>query len=156
MTTTSNGFLAKLWDKVKSLFHSASGAVHTIVTVADNIANEIKTLEASQIGQFLETTVETLIPASTGLVNAFRLWLPKIVTDLNWAVKEEGKTDAEKIADAVAYLESIKGTDAYAAQLNTLNALIQKWLSDNQGAGMTIQQALTISQVNHNPDLVAA
>jgi hypothetical protein len=148
-------FLADLWEKVKSLFHTATSEVHNIVTIADNIANQIKTLEASAVGQFLEATIETLIPASTGLVNAFRLWLPKIVTDLNWAVKEAGKTDAEKIADAVAYLESIKGTDAYAAQLNTLNALIQKWLSDNQGAGLTIQQALTISQVNHNPDLVA-
>lgn len=149
-------FLGNLWDKVKSLFHTASSKVHDIVTIADNVANAVKTLEASTVGQFIESGIEALIPASTGLVNAFKLWLPVIVTDLNWAVKEEGKTDAEKVADAVAYLESIKGTDVYASQLNTLNALIQKWLSDNHGAGLSIQQALTISQVNHNPDLVAA
>ena len=149
-------FLKDLWDKVKSLFHSASPLVHTIVTIADNAVNAIKTAEASQAGQLLESGLEAIIPASTGLINAFKLWLPVIVTNLNWAVKEDGKTDAEKIADALAYLESIKGTDAYAAQLNTLNALIQKWLSDNQQAGLTIQQALTVSQVNHNPDLVAA
>lgn len=148
--------LAKLWDKVKSLFSSASSEVHTIVSIADKIANEIKTLEASQVGQFLEVTLEALIPASTGLVNAFKLWLPVIVTDLNWAVAEEGKTNTQKISDALTYLASIKGTDVYASQLNTLNALIQKWMSDNQGAGVTIQQALTMAQVVHNPDLVAA
>jgi hypothetical protein len=149
-------FLETLWNKVKSLFSGADTLVHTIVTTADNLANAIKNLEASQVGQFLEVGLEALIPASTGLINAFKLWLPVVVIDLNWAVKEDGKTDAEKVADAVAYLESIKGTDAYAAQLNTLNALIQKWLSDNQQGGLTIQQALTISQVNHNPDLGAA
>jgi hypothetical protein len=154
MSTTN--FLSNLWEKVKTFFHGASTQVHSIVDIADKIANAIKLAEASQVGQLLETGLEAFIPASTGLVNAFKLWLPKIVTDLNWAVAENGKTDAQKVQDAVAYLASIKGTDAYAAQLNTLNALIQKWLSDNQGAGMTIQQALTVSQVNHNPDLVSA
>ncbi len=148
-------FLTDLWNKVKSFFHSASPIVHTIVTVADNAVNTIKVLEASNVGQFLESGVEAFIPASTGLINAFKLWLPVLVTDLNWAVKEEGKTDVQKVQDALAYLASIKGTDTYASQLNSLNALIQKWLSDNQGAGMTIQQALTTSQVVHNPDLIS-
>lgn len=148
-------FLSGLWEKVKTFFHSASTEVHSIISIADNIVNAIKSVEQSQVGQLIETGLEAFIPASTGLINAFKLWLPKIVIDLNWAVAEEGKTDTQKVADAVAYLASIKGTDAYAAQLNTINALIQKWLSDNQGVGMTIQQALTVSQVNHNPDLVA-
>lgn len=149
-------FLATLWDKVKTFFHSASDVVHDVVIMADEAVNKIKELEQSQVGQFLEMGIETIIPASTGLINAFKLWLPVVVTDLNWAVKEEGKTDAEKVQDALAYLASIKGTDIYATQLNSLNALIQKFLSDNQGAGMTIQQALTASQVVHNPELIAA
>ena len=150
--------LSNLWDKVKSFFSGASNQVHDIVTIADKIANEIKTLDESTVGQFLTSTIVTIIPAASGLVNAFQLWLPKIVTDLNWAVKEEGKTDAEKVTDAVNYLTSLKASnpDAYASQLNSINALIQKWLSDNQGAGLNIQQALTISQVNHNPSLVSA
>lgn len=150
-------FLENLWDKVKSLFSKADTLVHTIVTLADELVNKLKDLEESEAGQFLETAIETLIPASTGLINAFRLWLPIVVTDLNWAVQEEGKTSEEKIADAIAYLTKLKviNPDAYAAQLNTINALIQKWLSDNQGAGLNMPQALTITQVNHNPDLVA-
>lgn len=151
-------FLSNMWDHVKSLFHNASGAVHEIITVADKVANTLKNLEASQAGQFLETTLETLVPPSAVIINGIKLWLPKVVTDLNWAVQEDGKTDEQKIADAVAYLAKLKGVnpDAYASQLNTLNALIQKWMSDQQGAGLNIQQALTISQVNHNPDLVSA
>ena len=150
-------FLSKLWDHVKSLFHNASDTIHDIVTVADKVANEIKNLEESKVGQFLEVTLETVFPASAIVINGFKTWLPKIVTDLNWAVQEDGKTDEQKIADAVAYLAKLKGQngDAYASQLNTLNALIQKWISDEQGAGLNIQQALTISQVNHNPDLVS-
>ena len=150
--------LSHLWDKVKSFFSGASGTVHEIVTIADKIANEIKVLDESQVGQFLTVTIETIIPSTTGLINAFQLWLPKIVTDLNWAVQEDGKTDAQKVTDAVNYLSKLKASnpDAYASQLNSINALIQKWLSDNQGAGLNIQQALTISQVNHNPNLISS
>lgn len=150
-------FLSKLWDHVKSLFHNASDTIHDIVTVADKVANEIKNLEESQVGQFLEVTLQTILPVSAPIINGFKLWLPKVVTQLNWAVQEDGKTDEQKIADAVAYLAKLKGDnpDAYAGQLNTLNALIQKWISDEQNAGLNIQQALTISQVNHNPDLVS-
>lgn len=154
--STNENFLEKIWDSVKSFFSGASPVIHEIVTVADNIVNGLKALDSSTVGQFLESGVEALIPASTGLVSAFKLWLPVAVTDLNWAVKEDGKTDAQKVSDAVAYLATIKGTDTYATQLNSLNALVQKFLSDNQGAGLTIQQALAVSQVNHSPDLIAA
>lgn len=143
---------SRFWDWIKSL----SPAGQAIISTADKLVNELKVLEASDAGQFLEGTIEAVVPASTGLVNAFKLWLPVVVTDLNWVVVEEGKTDAQKIADAVAYLKQLKisNPDAYAGQLNTLNALIQKWMSDNQGEGITMPQALAISQINHSSDLL--
>lgn len=154
---SDESFLGKLWHSVKTFFTGASSVVHTIITVADKIVNEFKTVEESTVGQFLETTLETLIPQTIPLVNALKLWLPKIVTDLNWAVAEDGKKGEEVLADALKYLNTLKGVniDAYAAQLNTLNALIQKFMSDNQQGGLTIQQAITVGQVIHNPDLIA-
>ena len=156
MSTTN--LLSTLWEKVKSFFANASTEVHVIVTVADNIVNVFKNLEASATGQFLETTLETLIPSTIPLVNAIKLWLPKVFTDLNWAVAEDGKKPEEVLQDALNYLQKVKSLniDAYAASLNTLNALIQKFISDNQESGLTIQQALAVGQVVHNPDLIAA
>lgn len=144
----------KLWDFLRSL--TSSPTVHMVLVTADSLTNELKDLEQSDIGQFLENTVKTIIPGSTGLIYAFDSWLAKTVTVLNWAVEEEGKTDKQKVADAVTYLKQLKivDIDAYSAQLNSLNALIQKWMSDNQGAGLTMPQALVAAQVIHNPDLL--
>jgi hypothetical protein len=157
MADNTKTWLGRIFATIASWFSSASGAVHDLTVLADNLANAIKNLEASTVGTFIETTVEMLIPASTGLINAFKLWLPVIVTDLNWAVAEEGKTPEQILADAIAYLNKIKVTNpnAYAGQLNTLNALIQKWFSDNQGLGLTIQAALTAAQVVHDPSLTS-
>lgn len=156
-TTSVKTWLSKAWTTIKTFFDKASNQVHDLTVIADNLANALKNAEASNIGQFLETTVEMIIPSSTGLINAFKLWLPVVVAKLNWAVAEEGKAPQQVVADAVSYLQGLKTSDPdlYAAQLNTLNALIQKWFSDNQGAGLNIQQALATTQVVHNPDLIA-
>ena len=88
------------------------------------------------------------------MVDGFKLALPKIVTDLNWAVAEESKTPDQLIQDGLDYLKTIKGTDDYVIQLNSFAAKVQKWFSDNQGLGLTIQQALLSPQIVHNPTLL--
>lgn len=156
MSTTNKTWLGNLIAKVAAWFSTASNDLHDFTVIADNLVNAIKKIEASTVGQFLETTVEILIPASTGLVNAFKLWLPVVVIDLNWALQEEGKTNEQKITDAAAYLIKLKviNPDAYATQANALNALIQKWLGDNSGIGTTIQQALVSAPIVHDPSLL--
>lgn len=151
-TTTTTTWLGRLFATVVSWFSKASAAIHDVTVLADNVTNAIKN---SPITGGIETALEMSIPASTGLVEAFKLELPNIVTKLNWAVAEESKTPDQLVSDGLAYLESIKGTDDYVIQLNSLAAKIQKWFSDNQGLGLTIQQALLTPQIVHNPTLLS-
>lgn len=153
-TAPTQTWLGKLFSTIASWFSKAGPVVHSITIIADNVANAVKNAEASQLGQLFEVGLEMAIPASTGLVNAFKLELNVIVTDLNWAVAEEGKTGNQIVQDGLTYLASIKGTDNYAVQLHAFAAKVQKWFSDNLGAGLTIEQALLTPQIVHNPALL--
>lgn len=151
MSNTKTTWLGKLFAAIGAFFSGASAQVHDVTIIADRVANVIK---SSPITSALETGIEMAIPASTGLVEAFKLELPNIVQKLNWAVAEETKTPDQMVQDAFKYLQSIKGTDDYVIQLNGFAAKVQKWLSDNQGLGLTIQQALLTPQIVHNPQLL--
>ena len=151
MSTTPTTWLGKLFATVASWFSKVSGPIHDVTVLADNIANAIKNSPLTSVAY---TALEMAIPASTGLVDGFKLALPKIVTDLNWAVAEESKTPDQLIQDGLDYLKTIKGTDDYVIQLNSFAAKVQKWFSDNQGLGLTIQQALLSPQIVHNPTLL--
>lgn len=150
-TQTTQTWLGKVFAKVASWFGNASGAIHDVVVIADNVANAIK---SSPLTPVVETLLEKAIPASTGLVEAFKLELPNIVTKLNWAVAESSKTPDQLVADGLAYLQTLKGTDQYVIALHSFAATVQKWFSDNLGYGLTIQMALTSPQVVHNPALL--
>lgn len=154
--TTQEPWLEREFDDIKVWVIGEVDKLKPLVDIADKLVNEIKTLEASAAGQFVETTIETLIPASTGLINAFRLQLPVWVIDLNWAADEEGKTDDQKWQDAVTYLNGIVDPDVRAAQLNTLKALFSKFFAGNSGHALTMPQSLTISQPSHDPAIATA
>ena len=127
-----------------------------IAHVADNIINGVKSFEASAAGQFLEVTLETLVPASTGLINAIKLWLPKAFVISGWVKDEAGKNDVQILEDGAAWLLNLKETDidAYAKELHGMAAYLTKMISDNVGAGLTMAQALTLPQIIHNPELL--
>lgn len=148
-------FLGKIIATVVAIFHKVAPVVDQFVLIADSIVNELKVLEASNIGQFLETTLETLIPASTGLVSAFKLALPKVAGILTAGAIELGKTDQQKMTDLISYLSGLKTSDPvlYAGTLNTLNASIQQFLTTNSGVLLSVPQSLMIAQVAHNPTL---
>jgi len=150
-TNTQTTWLSRLFASIVVFFSKAAPAIHDITVIADNVANVMK---SSPITSIVETGLEMAIPASTGLVEAFKLQLPNIVTKLNWAVAEESKTPDQLVLDGIRYLQSVKGTDIYVVQLNSFAALVQKWLSDNQGLGLTIQQALLTPQIVHSPQLL--
>ena len=152
-------WLSKILAKVASYFGNASNEIHDVAVISTNVVNAIKNAEQSNIGQLVETGLEMVIPASSGLINAFKLWLPVVLKDLNWVVGETNLNltlpDLQNYLSAAAsYLSTIKGTDVYAAQLNSLNALVQKWFSDQRGLGLTMPQALLTPQAVYNPNLV--
>lgn len=153
---TQKTWLGRILQSVANWFtKEAKPAVHDIVVIADNIGNALKKSEASPTGllHLFEVALPMVIPASTGLVNAFQFALNKIVIDLNWAKAETDKTGDQIIQDGLKYLASIKGTDDYVIQMHAFAAKTQKWLSDNLQAGLTIQQALMTPQIVHDPTL---
>ncbi len=149
--TTQKTWLGNLIAKVAAFFSGASNGIHDITVIADNIANTIKN---SPLTGLLENALEMVIPASTGLVEAFKLELPNIVEKLNWALAAESKTPDALVIEGLAYLKTLKGTDDYVIQLNSFAAKVQKWFSDNLGYGLTIQAALLTPQIVHDPALL--
>jgi hypothetical protein len=155
MSNTPTTFVGKLIAAAVSIFHKAVPLVDEIVKDANIFVNEFKIIEASQAGQFLEATIETLIPASTGLINAAKLWLPKIAGLITNIGAEVDKSDEEKVADLVNYLNGLKLSDSvlYAGVLNTINAAYQQFRSTNQGVVLPVSQSLSIAPIVHDPNL---
>ena len=155
-TVTNESFPEKIWDDIKDFFAKQGPVVKSITAQADALVNEFKNLEESTVGQFLESGIEAIIPASTGLINAVHIALPIVCVDLNWAVNEEGKSDALIITDALAYLAQLKTKDPvlYAGALNTLSTKIGTILSGDKGLTLTTEQSLLLSPIAHNPNIV--
>lgn len=135
--------------KILSWITNAEKALAPAINIAETLLNGLKTFDSSVPGKTVLGIIESFVPASTGLINAIELQLPIWLVELNWVKNEAGKTLDEQWADALVYLATIKGTDTYAAQYNSLKALFLKFFGTNMGEPVTIQQALTLGQPTH-------
>lgn len=147
-------FLSDLFHKIGDWLKGAEKELATPIKIAEDVLNGLKSFDGSVIGQTLETAIETWIPASTGLINAFKLQLPIWLQELNWLSAETGKTLDEQWQDALTYLSTIKDADVYASQYNTLKALFIKFFGTNAGSVVNIQQALTLGQPTHDASIL--
>lgn len=156
MSTTNQNFIQKALHALGSFLGLIKSDAINVAHIANDVIDGVKSFEASAAGQFLETTLETLVPSSTGLINAVKLWLPKAFVVSGWVQNEVGKTDVQIMEDGTAYLLNLKTTDidAYAKELHGMAAYLAKMISDNLGAGLTMPQALTLPQIVHNPELL--
>lgn len=147
-------FFSNLESAAVKLFKSFSSLVKTVLLFADELVDKFKAFEATPVGEAVVGTIETLakdvVPPQ--LVAAFQLWLPGVLVDLGWAVKEAGKSDDEILNDALIFIQSKTG-NSKAVLLHALNALVSTWLAENQGGTLPIQQALTAVQIVHDPSI---
>lgn len=144
-------------DELHKLVSWISGAEKTLapaISIAETALNALKTFDSSVAGQTIESIIEGVIPASTGLINAFHLQLPVWLVELNWIKNETGKTLTEQWEDVQSYLNSISDPDVKASQYNTLKALFLKFFGSNTGEPVTIQQALTLAQPTHSDNVL--
>lgn len=146
-------FLEKIWDAIASLFSKSNNALKEIATIADNFVNALKAAEASPTGQAIESIIELIIPSSTGLINALKLAFP--IAQQQLANIEDGKTQAELEQAFLSWLTGLKTSDPnlYAGALTTINAWVQKFLADNQGEILPIENALANTQIVHTLSL---
>lgn len=147
-------FLVNIFKKLIEWITGAEKALKPVITIAENVLNGIKNFDGSVEGASIESLIEQLIPASTGLIDAFKIQLPVWLTQLNWIKDEANKTLDEQWADAQAYLNSIIDKDVKATQLAALKALFTKFFGSDGEHVVNIQQAITLSQVTHDPDKV--
>jgi hypothetical protein len=151
--------IANFFKKVLSWLEGAEKALAPVLDIAENLLNGLKNFEASPAGQTVEALIESIVPASTGLINAVKLQLPVWLKDLGWVKDETNKTLDEQWADAQAYLASIVDPNVRATQLNALKSLFTHFFATNTGATVngqqfTIQQALVLAQPSHDPSIV--
>jgi hypothetical protein len=153
---TGKSWLGNLISKFLTWVNlKAKPEIHDFAVVADKVGNAFKASEASPTGllHLFEVALPMIIPASTGLVNAFQFALAKIVTDLDLAVAETSKTGDQIIMDGLKKLESLKGTEDYAIKMHSFAAKVQMFFSNNLQLGLTIEQALTLPAIVHDPTL---
>lgn len=147
--SVENFFSTEL-KKFVAWIEGKENALKPILKIAETVLNGLKSFDGSVVGQTIETAIESWIPASKALVDAFQLQLPVWLIKLKWIEDESTKTLAEQWADAKAYIDSIDDPDVKAAQLNTLKALFTKFFASDGFAAVTIQQTLALAQPTHS------
>lgn len=147
-------FFSNLLQKVIGLFHKAEDVAEDVFHVSDNFVNAFKKLESSEIGQFLESGIESLFPQYAGLVNAIKLWLTSASAKLA-NVEGEVHTDEAKIQAFLDYLSALKvnSPTLYAGTLNTFNADLQQLLAGATNTSLTPQMSLVAAQAIHDENL---
>jgi len=153
-------FLSNLFKKIVSWITAAEHVLGPVITIAETLLNGLKSFDNSVVGQTVEGLIEQYIPASTGLINAFKLQLPVWLIDLGWIQNEATKTLDQQWQDALAYLATIKDPNVKATQLAALKSLFLHFFGTNSGTvvngkPLTIQQMITLSQPTHDPNIVA-
>jgi hypothetical protein len=124
------------------------------ISIAETVLNALKSFDNSIIGQTVESIIEAAIPASTGLIEAFKIQLPIWLIDLNLIKNDGNKTLTEQWEDILTYLNSISDPDVKASQYNTLKALFLKFFGTNSGEVVSIQQALMLAQPTHGDNIL--
>lgn len=142
--------LATIWNDVLKFLHLIKDEGEKALHIANQVVNKILAFETTPLGHELESIIEGLLP--TELKSAFILWLPQLFKGLKWAEDELNKSDEAIVTDGLTYFKALDG-DFKAVQANTLAASISKFVSDNTGGGLTIQQSLVAAQPVHQPEL---
>ncbi len=143
-------WISKAIHDVLNWIKGAEAKLSKPLSIAEDLLNGLKSFDESATGQLVETIIEATIPASTGLIDAFKLQLPLWLKELNLIKGEFDKSLTEQWEDVLTYLNSIQDPDVKAAQYNTLKALFSKFVAVNTGNPATIQQMLTLGQPTHS------
>lgn len=157
--TDAENFLSNLFKKIVTWITAAEKQMAPVITIAEKLLNGLKSFDDSIAGQTVEGIIESYIPASTGLINAFKLQLPIWLIDLKWVQDETGKSLQDQWQDALNYLATIKDPNVKATQLAALKALFLHFFGTNAGTTvngqpLTIQQMIVLAPPTHDANIV--
>jgi hypothetical protein len=153
-------FLSNLFHKILEWLKIAEKELVHVIPIAETLLNALKKFDESAVGQTVEGIIETYIPASTKLIDAFKLQLPIWLIDLGWIKNEVGKTLEDQWKDALNYLATIQDPKVKATQLIALKTLFLHFFGVNMGVTvngkeLTIQQMSILAPPTHDPSIVS-
>lgn len=147
--------ISKIWDAIKSFFSGSE--IQAIGSKANDLVNALKKVDESTVGQFVETTVATIYPPASGILDAIHIALKQAVIDLGLVSKDmAGKSNGEVLLGAVATLNDLKAADPtlYSGTLQTLSQKIQTIEAGATGVLLSDDQAAVNAVISHNPNVV--
>lgn len=143
-------FLKTLLEKAIGIFHKVEDVEQSLFHEADALINKIKTLEKSEIVQFLETGLETAFPVTVPFISTIKIWLAESSAKLA-NVQGEVVKDEDKIQAFLDYLNNLKAGSPtlYAGVLTTLNADYQQLRAGLENKSLTPQMSLVAAVAVH-------
>lgn len=150
--------IADIFNRLIKWITQAEKNLAPVIDIAESLLNGLKAFDGSIVGQTVEGIIEQYIPASTGLINAFKLQLPVWLIDLGWIKHEAGKTVDQQWQEALDYLATISDPKTRAVQLAGLKALFLHFFGSNAGVTvngkeLTIQQMIVLSPPTHDVNM---
>jgi hypothetical protein len=141
-------FLKKALDGLKTFAKVA-------FTYGNDLVNAIKVFEATPAGKAVDSVLDTIAGAviPPAYMTAFKAWFPILLKDLGWVQNELNKTDDQIAADFATWFNGMVNPDAKASVAHVIAGNASKFVSDQSGSGLTIQQALTLPQYTYDPTI---
>lgn len=151
-----------LLNNIGNILHKGLDGLKTIAKVVfqfgDDLTNGIKAIEATPVGSEIIGAVETVaglvIPQQYQI--AFKAWFPTFIKDMGWVKDELNKSDDDIVADFVTWFTGLTKPAIKASVAHVIAANGSLFVSDQIGAGVTPQQALTLPQIVHDPTIFDA
>lgn len=167
---SSSNIFTRFWAWLTNEAKNVPTIEHSIVTFADTVTNDLKTMESSKVAQYIETglvaVAQAIDPALVPLIQGIENYIPKLialVADADSVIDAEAsKTLNQQATDGLAAIQGLKETDAavYAGNLATVQLGISNYVTSNNidtlGEAPALSSLISVGQAIHaNSDLPA-
>ena len=131
-------FLKKIWNAISSLFEKLEDEAKVLVPIAINVVEAIKNFELSTSADVIEYVVTSAIPGDADDLavskgrDILRLWLPKILLELNLVNSIANIEDTNEQLIAILAQLKMSSDETQNIIYHGLSSLIIEKLSDGK------------------------
>jgi len=145
------GLFQSIGGFFSNFFKNAVPAVENAFTQTNSIVNILKTVLGSATAQTVEAIIEAFFP---GVSNAVFGALNTFFTDYGLVSSALQGTPAEIAANGLNAIAKLTGNSKVLA-LSNIAAIIGHTTSTATGGNSTLQQAIAVNQVIHDPSVLS-
>jgi hypothetical protein len=147
------GFFQSIGSFFSNFFTKAVPAVENAFTSTNGIVNIIKSFLGSATAQTLEVIIETFFPGVSNVVFGALNTFFADFTIVQSSIPANG-TPAEKAAAGLNAIANLTGNSKIIAWSNVAS-IMGHTISTATGGNSTLQQAIAVNQVIHNPNVLS-